>query len=201
MTTKESSPVYTVYVDAAATPAQTTEIRHLFDEIGLDTTVTSNFTVKSPVVVVVMYLVGSGVAAAWLRAAAKFGENVGGELGSYVGESIKNWLERARKARNQEFAIVIQDPSLTAEIVVTGYEPAEALEQLISLIENNQIGEIPGQSTEVRYRDGEGWIRHDAIPVERYVCPNGDFVWVRPNIAATIPTCPSHCLSLLRMDQ
>src|SRR5262249_8527757 len=45
-------------------------------------------------------------------------------------------LERARKARNQEFAVVIQDPSLTAEIVVTGYEPAEALEQLVDLIEN-----------------------------------------------------------------
>jgi hypothetical protein len=45
------------------------------------------------------------------------------------------------------------------QIVVTGYEPAEALEQLKDLIENNLITQIPGKASEVRYREGEGWVR------------------------------------------
>ena len=110
-----------------------------------------------------MYLIGSGVALAWLRAAAKFGEkfgeNFGGELGTYAGQRVKNWLERVRQARDQETSIVIQDRSLSAQIVVTGYEPAEALEQGQDLLENDQIARIPGKASEVRYREGEGWIR------------------------------------------
>ena len=72
-----------------------------------------------------MYLIGSGGAAAFLKAAAKFGGNFGGELGTYAGQRVKNWLEQAREARNEEFVVVIRDPSLTAEVVVTGYEPAD----------------------------------------------------------------------------
>ena len=92
-----------------------------------------------------MYLIGSGVAAAWIKATAKFGENVGGTLGKYAGERIKNWLERVRETRDQEAPIIIQDPSLSAQIVVTGYEPAETLQQLKDLIENDQIAQIPGR--------------------------------------------------------
>lgn len=54
---------------------------------------------------------------------------------------------------------MIRDPSLTAEVVVTGYEPAEAIEQLMDLLEHNQIAAIPGKAAEVRYREGEGWVR------------------------------------------
>jgi hypothetical protein len=95
------------------------------------------------------------VAAACLKAAAKFGENVGETLGKYAGERIKNWLERVREARGVELPIMIQDPSLSAYIMVTGYEPAEALKQLKDLIENDQIAQIPGESSEVCYREGE----------------------------------------------
>ena len=91
-----------------------------------------------------MYRIGSGVGATFLKAAAKFGENFGGELGTYAGQRVKDWLERAREARNDEFVVVIRDPSLTAEVVVTGYEPAEAIDQLIDLLEHDQIAEIPG---------------------------------------------------------
>ncbi len=159
MTTNEGSTVYSVDMDTGATAEQTAKIQRLFDEIGLEATVSATYTVKSPVVVAVMYLFGSGVAAAWLKAAAKFGENFGGELGTYAGQRVKNWLERAREARNEEFVVVIQDPSLTAEVVVTGYEPAEALEQLMDLLEHDQIAAIPGKAAEVRYREGEGWVR------------------------------------------
>jgi hypothetical protein len=155
----ESSSAYVVSLGTWATPAQTAEIKRLFDDIGLEAEVTADFEVRSTVAVTVMYLIGSGVAAAWIKAAAKFGENVGGTLGEYAGERIKNWLERVRGTRDQEAPIVIQDPSLSAQIVVTGYEPAEALEQLKDLIENDQIAQIPGKAGEIRYREGQGWIR------------------------------------------
>lgn len=159
MSTNEGRSAYVVSLDTWATPAQTAEIQRLFDDIGLETTVRADFETRSTVVVTVMYIIGSGVAAAWLRAAAKFGENVGETLGKYAGERIKNWLERVREARDQEVPIIIQDPSLSAQIVVTGYEPAEALEQLKDLIENDQIAQISGKASEVRYREGEGWVR------------------------------------------
>lgn len=163
MSTNEGSSTYDVSLDTWATPEQTAEIQRLFDDIGLRATVRADFETRSTVVVTVMYLIGSGVALAWLRAAAKFGEkfgeNFGGELGTYAGQRVKNWLERVRQARDQETPIVIQDRSLSAQIVVTGYEPAEALEQLKDLLENDQIAQIPGKASEVRYREGEGWIR------------------------------------------
>lgn len=159
MTINEGSSAYEVYLDTGATPEQTADIQRLFDEIGLEATVSATFIQKSAVVVAVMYLIGSGVGAAFLKAAAKFGENFGGELGTYAGQRVKDWLERAREARNDEFVVVIRDPSLTAEVVVTGYEPAEAIDQLIDLLEHDQIAEIPGKAAEVRYREGEGWIR------------------------------------------
>jgi hypothetical protein len=159
VSTNEGRSAYVVSLDTWATPAQTAEIQRLYDDIGLETTVRADFETRSTVVVTVMYIIGSGVAAAWLKAAAKFGENVGETLGKYAGERIKNWLERVREARDHEVPIVIQDPSLSVQIVVTGYEPAEALEQLKDLIENDQIAQIPGKASEVRYREGEGWVR------------------------------------------
>ena len=159
MTANEDRTAYWVDIDTGATPEQTAAIQRLVDDVGLEATVSATYTVKSPVVVAVMYLIGSGVATAFLRAAAKFGENFGGELGKYAGQRVKNWLEQAREARNEEFVVVIQDPSLTAEVVVTGYEPAEAIEQLMDLVEHDQIAAIPGKAAEVRYREGEGWVR------------------------------------------
>lgn len=159
VTTDEGGPAYSVDIDIGATSEQTAAIQRLFDDIGLEATVSATYTVKSPVVVAVMYLIGSGAAAAFLKAAAKFGENLGGELGTYAGQRVKNWLERAREARNEEFVVVIRDPSLTAEVVVTGYEPAEAIEQLMDLLEHDQITAIPGKAAEVRYQEGEGWVR------------------------------------------
>lgn len=46
-----------------------------------------------------------------------------------------------------------------AEVVVTGYEPAEAIEQLRDILEHDQIGAIPGKAAEVRYQEREGWVR------------------------------------------
>lgn len=158
-TDREGRAAYSVAIDTGATAEQTAAIQRLFDDIDLEATVSATHTVKSPVVVAVMYLIGSGGAAAFLKAAAKFGGNFGGELGTYAGQRVKNWLEQAREARNEEFVVVIRDPSLTAEVVVTGYEPAEAIEQLMDLLEHDQIAAIPGKAAEVRYQEGEGWVR------------------------------------------
>jgi hypothetical protein len=159
VTTSEGGTAYSIDIDTGATPEQTATIQRLVDDIGLEATVSATYTVKSPAVVAVMYLIGSGVTAAFLKAAAKFGENFGGELGTYAGQRVKNWLEQAREARNEEFVVVIRDPSLTAEVVVTGYEPAAAIEQLMDLLEHDQIAAIPGKAAEVRYQEGEGWVR------------------------------------------
>lgn len=158
-TNREGRAAYSVAIDTGATAEQTAAIQRLFDDIGLKAAVSATYTVKSPVVVAVMYLIGSGGAAAFLKAAARFGENFGGELGTYAGQRVKNWLEQARAARNEGLVIVIRDPSLTAEIVVTGYEPAEAIEQLMDLLEHDQIAAIPGKAAEVRYQEGDGWVR------------------------------------------
>jgi hypothetical protein len=159
VTTNEGRAAYSVAIDTGATSEQTAAIQRLFDDIGLEATVSAAYPVKSPLVVAVMYLIGSGGAAAFLKAAAKFGENFGGELGTYAGQRVKNWLEQARAARNEEFIVVIRDPSLTAEVVVTGYEPADAIEQLMDLLEQDQIAAIPGKAAEVRYHEGDGWVR------------------------------------------
>lgn len=158
-TDREGRAAYSVAIDTGATAEQTAAIQGLFDDIGLEATVSATHTVKSPVAVAAMYLIGSGGAAAFLKAAAKFGENFGGELGTYTGQRVKNWLEQAREARNEEFVVVLRDPSLTAEVVVTGYEPAEAIEQLMDVLEHDQIAAIPGKAAEVRYQEGEGWVR------------------------------------------
>jgi hypothetical protein len=158
VTTNEGRTVYSVDIDTGATPEQTEAIQRLVDDIGLEGTVSATHTVKSPLVVAEMVLIGGGVATAFLKAAAKFGENFGGELGTHAGQRVKNWLEQAREARNEEFVVVIRDPSLTAEVVVTGYEPAVAIEQLMDLLEHDLIAAIPGKAAELRYESG-GWVR------------------------------------------
>ena len=158
MTTNEGRTAYSVDIDTGASPEQTAAIQRLVDDIGLEATVSATHTVKSFLVAAEMVLVGDGVAVAFLKAAAKFGENFGGELGTRAGQRVKNWFERAREARNEVFLVVIRDPSLTAEVVMTGYEPAVAIEQLMDLLEYDQIAAIPGKAAEVRY-EGEGWVR------------------------------------------
>jgi hypothetical protein len=88
-----------------------------------------------------------------------FGKALGDDLGHYAGERMKAWLEQLRQARGGEVATIIRDLSVGPEILLTGDEPPEALEQLKELIENDQIKTIPGKAAEVRYREGEGWVR------------------------------------------
>lgn len=40
----------------------------------------------------------------------------------------------------------------------------------------------------------------DATPImaQRYVCPEGDYVWFRPSVGTPIPRCPTHNLILIR---
>jgi hypothetical protein len=165
MATDGNGAAYTADMDTAATPEQTAEVQRIFDEIGLDVRVSATYTVKSVEIVVaaVLFLVGAGVARAWLNAAASFGKAfgkaLGDDLGHYAGGRIKAWLEQLRQARGRQVATIIQDPSVGTEILLTGDEPPEALEQLKELIENDQIKAIPGKAAEVRYREGDGWVR------------------------------------------
>ncbi len=40
----------------------------------------------------------------------------------------------------------------------------------------------------------------DATPImaQRFVCPEGDYVWYRPSVGTPIPRCPTHNLLLVR---
>ncbi len=67
MTTNEGRTAYSIDIDTGATPEQTAAIQRLFDDIGLEATISATYTVKSPIVVAVMYLIGSGVATAFLK--------------------------------------------------------------------------------------------------------------------------------------
>lgn len=161
MATNGNEAVYTADMDSAATAEQTAEVQRLFDEIGLDVQVSATYTVKSveALVLAVLFLIGVGVARAWLNGAASFGKALGDDLGHYAGERIKAWLEQLRQARGGSVATIIQDSSVGTEIMLTGDEPPEALEQLKELIENDQVKAIPGRAAEVRYQEGEGWVR------------------------------------------
>jgi hypothetical protein len=161
MATDDYGVAYTADMDTSATPEQTVEVQRLFDDLDLDVRVSATYTVKSVEVVVaaVLFLVGLGVARAWLNAASSFGKALGDDLGHYAGEGIKAWLERLRQARGREVATIIQDSSVGTEILLTGDERPEALEQLKELIESNQIPAIPGRAAQVQYREGDGWVR------------------------------------------
>lgn len=78
MSTNEGRAGYSVDIDIGATSEQTAAIQRLFDDIGLEATVSATYTVKSPAIVAAMYLISSGAAAAFLKASGRFGENVGG---------------------------------------------------------------------------------------------------------------------------
>jgi hypothetical protein len=62
--------------------------------------------------------------------------------------------------RERKVTIVVQDPSLHADTIITGDEPPEAFGRLKELLDDyDKIRELPGRAAEVRYRDGEGWVR------------------------------------------
>ena len=158
----ESDSAFLADMDRSASPAQTTEVQRLFDEIGLDVRVSATYTTKSAAgeaAEAVLFLAGAGVARAYLSAAASFGKALGDELGHFAGKRIQDWLQQLREARQRKVAILIQDPTICTEILVTGDEPPEALEQLAELVGRNQIAEIPGKAAQVQYRDGDGWVR------------------------------------------
>lgn len=166
MTIDRGNAVYSACMDTAATSAQVAAIQGLFDEIGLTADVTADYNAKSiaaGALNAVMYLIGAGVATAFMRSAAafggSFGKGVGDKLGPYAGERIKEWLSRTKEVRGRELTTIVQDSSLRTEIILTGDEPPEALQQLKELIENGKIGEIPGRAALVSYREGEGWVR------------------------------------------
>jgi hypothetical protein len=156
-------------MDNAATETETAAVQDLFDEIGFDARVTATYTGKSSgqPIYWVLYVVGSGVAASFMTALGSavknfgdaFGKAAGEELGKYAAERAKERLERLRGIRRGEGAVIVRDPSLKIEIVITGEEPAQALEQLKELLETNKLPELPGQAAEVRYRDDQGWVR------------------------------------------
>jgi hypothetical protein len=153
---------YMADMDSSATPGQTAEVQRLFDEIGLDLHVSATYTVKSAageVAEAVLWLAGAGVARVYLSAAGSFGKALGDELGTYTGKRIKKWLEQLRRARGQQVSTIIQDPLVRAEILLTGNEPPEALEQLKELIDNDRIPAIPGKAAQIEYREGDGWVR------------------------------------------
>ena len=106
-----------------------------------------------------LWLVGAGVARAYMSTAGSFGKALGDELGTYAGKRIKKWLEQLRHARGQQVSTIIQDSLVRTEILLTGDEPPEALEQLKELIDNNQIPAIPGKAAQVQYQEGDGWVR------------------------------------------
>lgn len=39
------------------------------------------------------------------------------------------------------------------------------------------------------------------ISAPKYICPEGDYVWYRRVVGATIPTCPTHGVLLVPADQ
>lgn len=49
-TDREGRAAYSVAIDTGATAEQTAAIQRLFDDIGLEATVSATYTVKSPVV-------------------------------------------------------------------------------------------------------------------------------------------------------
>jgi len=168
----DNASAYDVDMDNGATEAEIAAVQELFDEIGFDARVTATYTTKSADELTqwVLYLGGTGVGLWFLRAlgsAAKkfadsFAESAGKELGKYGAERVIERLERLRAIRSQggkDGAFVIQDDSLTSEIVLTGLEPVEAFTELLELIESNNLPELPGEAAEVRYIDGQGWAR------------------------------------------
>ncbi|WP_207161540.1 hypothetical protein, partial [Trichormus variabilis] len=40
-----------------------------------------------------------------------------------------------------------------------------------------------------------------ALSAQKYICPQGDYVWYRRVVGATIPTCPTHGVLLIPADQ
>lgn len=162
MGTGANDAAYMADMDSSATPGQTAEVQRLFDEIGLDAQVSATYTVKSAAgeaAEAVLWLAGAGVARAYMSAAGSFGKAFGDELGTYAGKRIKKWLDQLRHARGQQVSTIIQDPLIRTEILLTGKEPPEALEQLKELINNDQIPVIPGKAAQVEYREGDGWVR------------------------------------------
>ncbi|MBD2344906.1 hypothetical protein [Anabaena subtropica] len=41
----------------------------------------------------------------------------------------------------------------------------------------------------------------EALSAQKYICPQGDYVWYRRVVGATIPTCPTHGVLLIPADQ
>jgi hypothetical protein len=161
MATDGNATAYSAEMDSTATAEETVKVQRLFEEIGLDVQVSATYTVRSVEVVVeaVLFLVGAGVVRVWLNAASSFGKILGDDLAHYTGDRIKAWLEQLRQARGREVTTIIQDPSIGAEILLTGDEPPKALEQLSELIKNDHIKAIPGKAAQVQYREGDGWVR------------------------------------------
>jgi hypothetical protein len=153
---------YTGDMDTAATPEQTAEVQRLFDDIGLDVRVTASYVTKSvagDLAVAVLFLGGAGVAQAFITSAGSFGKAFGGDLGHYAAKRVTDWLEQLKTKRERKVTVVVQDPSLRTEIIITGDEPPEAFDLLKDLLDNDKIKELPGRAAEVRYREGEGWVR------------------------------------------
>lgn len=153
---------YTGDMDTAATPEQTAEVQLLFDDIGLDVRVTASYVTKSAageLAVAVLFLGGAGVAQAFIASAGSFGKAFGGDLGHYAAKRVTDWLEQLKTKRERKVTVVVQDPALRTEIIITGDEPPEAFDLLKDLLDNDKIKELPGRAAEVRYREREGWIR------------------------------------------
>ena len=55
-----------------------------------------------------------------------------------------------------------------------------------------------------RYAERGGYQRlpgsGEAVPAERFDCPEGDFVWYRAFLDERVPRCPTHATPLVRQD-
>jgi hypothetical protein len=161
MTTGDGGATYTADMDRSASPEQVAEVQQLFDEIGLSVRVSASYLVKSAAgdIEAVLWLVGSGVAAAFLAAAGSFGKKLGGGLGDYAAKRVTDWFEQLRRARERKMTTVIQDRAIAVEIIIAGDEPPEAFSQLKELLDNDGIKEIPGKSAAIRWTEVSGWVR------------------------------------------